>query len=46
VIESWIEYEDSGIQKIGFVARPKIKVIIEGIEGKSRERVLELEKLN
>lgn len=28
---SWIEYEDSGIPKIGFVARPKIKVIIEGV---------------
>jgi len=41
--EGWIEFEDTGIPEVGLVARPKLRVVIEGAQGKSRERILDID---
>jgi len=43
ISEGWIEFEDTGIPEVGLVARPKVRVVIEGAEGKSRERILDID---
>lgn len=43
ISEGWIEFEDTGIPEVGLVARPKLKVVIEGAKGQSRERILDID---
>jgi hypothetical protein len=43
ISEGGIEFEDTGIPEVGLVARPKLRVVIEGANGKSRERILDID---